>query len=254
MGSEMCIRDRNLEVKYTKELAELVSLGIPYNFVSEFKPFNGVKNTISMSDIKSSVNELLKLRTEDEFIKFLDGREDMKKILSDSRVISSVCSRGYTKVLKKMVDIDVNLGLSDYEEQSWVNSYGDVRTSTHEEENIIALKSAKNNKEVLSILVSSKYIPVEFKLSIIRKNDLFHLNHFIYDSDIDVRDKASIAALGGDLKNFNKYLPDVESKNTLFMVIHIAGKKHKNILNRYLNDDDVEDSVKDRLKRIFNIE
>ena len=248
---DILVRDGmgDLGVKYANELAELVSLGIPYNFVDAFKPFKGLKGVVSMSSVKSSVNELLRFRSEDDFIKFLDGREDMKEILSDSRVIFAVCSRGYVGVLKKMVSIGVNLGLNDYSETSVIDDYSRKRTSRFDERNIVSLKAAKDNKEILSVLVTSSHIPIEVRVDMIRRYNLYNMNYIVYNSDAKIFDKVLLAALSGDLNNFKKYLPDLDYKGHLLMWIK---KADKNIIKHFLSDDSVSDSDKSRFSDMLN--
>ncbi len=47
--------------------------------------------------------------------------EVIKEILSDVRVIITVCSRGYLRILKEMVSLGIDLGINDYDDREFFN-------------------------------------------------------------------------------------------------------------------------------------
>lgn len=205
--------------KYGVELKELTDLGIPYNFVTSFNPFKGIEKG-GMSDAKKSVAELLRSKDEDAMINYLQGQENIKEILSDVRVIITVCSRGYLRILKEMVSLGIDLGINDYDDREFFN----MLTQNKKKERLkisdyLVIKAAGNNKDVLSILMTSNSIPIEIKYEVIKDYKLEQFYNMVYNSDLDVNEKLRLSILDNNYSVFEKYFDDSDNKQHVCVIV-----------------------------------
>jgi len=249
---DIIVRDdleERFKIELKEELAELNRLGIPYNFVTEFKPFKGVES-MEPTSVKSSVKELLRLRSEEDFINYLNGRDDVREILSDVRVLSSVSSRGYLTLLKKMLDMGINLGLNDYIETSRTNTFTGMKsTSNMKVDDFIAIRSAKGNKGVLSILLQSKDIPDRIKYDIIIEYGLYEFSNSVYDGDLSNFNKLLLSIRSGNAEMFKKFFELEGMKHKFYFPV--SKSNNRDIINHFLNSDGVSPEVKDKLRKVI---
>jgi hypothetical protein len=229
-GKEKFISNHSVELK------ELSDLGISYNFVTSFKPFKGIEKG-GMSDVKNSVIELLRSRDEESMISYLQGKENVKEILSDVRVIIRVCSRGYLRILKEMVRLGVDLGVNDYDD---TESYNMWTQRTHKERlketDYLAIKAAGNNKDVLSILMTSDSIPVVVKYEVITNHKLEQFYNMLYNSDLKINDKLRLSVLTNDYSMFDKYFDNSDDKQFACAIVNFRNVNNK-FAERCLSSD-----------------
>lgn len=241
--------------KYGVELKELSDLGIPYNFVTSFKPFKGI-DKVSVSDVKQSVNELLRLRDEGDVIKFLQGKDNIREILSDIRVIIMVCSRGYLRILKEMVRLGVDLGINDYDDTEHHNMWtGMSHKSDVNLGNYLAIKAAGNNTDVLSILLTSDKVPINLKYKIAVKYKLEQFYDMLYNSDLDIDNKIELSINANNYLVFDKYFDDSENKHSMCVLVNIRGTKiniDKKFVEKCLSSD-INNSLKYSISTKYGI-
>lgn len=237
--------------KYSNELKELSSLGIPYNFVSSFKPFKSV-DKINLSSIKQDVIELLRLRDEDDIIKFLEGRDNIKEILSDVRVIMMISSRAYLRLLRLMVKLGIDLGINDYDDTESKNIWtGKVSKRLFKLDNYLAIKAAGSNKDVLSILMTSDSIPIDIKYEIAIEYKLEQFYDMLYKSDLSVENKIRLSLDSNNYSVFNMYFDD--SKNKQFMCVVVSVKKLDRRFAEKCLSSDIGNGVKHKISVNYNI-
>jgi hypothetical protein len=251
---DILISDDDMDMfitKYSNELKELSSLGIPYNFVSSFKPFKSV-DKINVSSIKQDVIELLRLRDEDDIIKFLEGRDNIKEILSDVRIIMMVSSRAYLRLLRLMVKLGIDLGINDYDDMESKNIWtGMVRKSQVKLDDYLAIKAAGSNKDVLSILMTSDSIPIDIKYEIAIKYKLEQFYDMLYKSDLSVENKIRLSLDSNNYSVFDMYFDD--SKNKQFMCVFVSVKKlDKRFAEKCLSSD-IGNGLKHKISVNYNI-
>jgi len=220
---------------YEDELIKLTYLGIKYNFVNKFTPFKNIEH-IEDSKTNQAVIKTIRLADENEMINYLSKRDDIREILSDVRVIVFACSHRYKKLLNLMIDMDINLGINDFVEIHSKNMFTNRNDKNRiEDDNFIAIRASKNNKDVLSILMRSRHIPIDIKYSIIIKHELFKNLEIIYNSDIENNRKSMLAIKTNDYKNFDKFFDN--SVNKIFLCKIINNKKNidKQFIDRCLS-------------------
>ena len=237
--------------KYGNELKELSSLGIPYNFVSSFKPFKGV-DKINVSGVKQAVIELLRLRNQDDIIKFLDGKENIKEVLSDVRVIMMVCSRGYLKLLRYMVKLGIDLGINDYDDTELKNIWtGEVKKRLFKLDDYLAIKAAGDNRDVLSILMTSDSIPIDIRYEIAIKYKLEEFYDMLYKSDLSIDNKLKLSLASNNYSVFDMYFDD--SKNKQIMCVWVSAKKLDKTFAEKCLSADISQSLKYKISVNYNI-
>ena len=218
------------------ELKELSDLGISYNFVSSFKPFKGIEKG-SESDVKKSVSELLRSRDEESMISYLKGKDNVKEILSDVRVIIRVCSMGYLRILKDMVRLGVDMGVNDYDD---TESYNMWTQRTNKERlkgtDYLAIKAAGNNKDVLYILMTSDSIPIVVKYEVITNHKLEQFYNILYNSDLKINDKVRLSVNTNNYPMFDKYFDDADDKQFACVVVSLKDVNNK-FAERCLSSD-----------------
>jgi hypothetical protein len=237
--------------KYSIQLKELSALGIPYNFVNSFEPFKGV-DKVSVSDVKQNVNELLRLRSEDDIIKFLQGKDNIKEILSDVRVIIMVCSRAYLRVLRKMVKLNIDLGINDYDDSESKNMWtGRIHKAKVNLDDYLALKAAGDNTDVLSILLTSDKLPIKIKYNIVVNYKLVNFYDMLYNSNLEAKDKVKLSTLANNYNIFEKYFDESEDKQ--FSCVWL---KAKNLDKRFAEkclSSDISNNLKYDISKNYGV-
>lgn len=233
------------------ELKELSDLGISYNFVTSFKPFKGIEK-VGMSDVKNSVNELLRSRDEESMISYLQGKENVKEILSDIRVIIKVCSMGYLRILKEMVRLGVDLGVNDYDDTESYNMWTQ-RTNKErlKETDYLAIKAAGNNKDVLSILMTSDFIPIIVKYEVITSHKLEQFYNMLYNSDLEINNKLRLSVNSNNYHMFDEYFDDSDDKQFVCAIVNF-----KNVNNKFAEkclSSDISKSLKYKISKKYGI-
>lgn len=233
------------------ELKELSDLGISYNFVTSFKPFKGIEK-VGMSDVKNSVNELLRSRDEESMISYLQGKENVKEILSDIRVIIKVCSMGYLRILKEMVRLGVDLGVNDYDDTESYNMWTQ-RTNKErlKETDYLAIKAAGNNKDVLSILMTSDFIPIIVKYEVITSHKLEQFYNMLYNSDLEINNKLRLSVNTNNYHMFDEYFDDSDDKQFVCAIVNF-----KNVNNKFAEkclSSDISKSLKYKISKKYGI-
>ena len=213
--------------EYGVELKELTDLGIPYNFVTSFKPFKSVEKG-GMSDVKKGVAELLRSKDEDAMINYLQGKQNIKDMLSDIRVITTICSRGYLRILKEMIRLGVDLGVNDYDDTEYYNMWTQ-RTwkDGFKISDYLAIKAAGDNKDVLSILMTSDSIPIEVKYEVIKGYKLEQFYNMLYNSDLNVNKKLTLSVLNNNYSVFEKYFDDSNDNQNVCILISVKNFGNK---------------------------
>ena len=237
--------------KYSIQLKELSALGIPYNFVNSFEPFKGV-DKVSVSEVKQNVNELLRLRSEDDVINFLQGKNNIKEILSDVRVIMMVCSKAYLRVLREMVKLNIDLGINDYDDSESKNMWTDrVHKAQVNLDDYLALKAAGDNTDVLSILLTSDKLPIKIKYNIVVNYKLVNFYDMLYNSNLEAEDKLKLSTLANNYNIFEKYFDESEDKQfSCFWV------KARNLDNRFAEkclSSDISNNLKYNISTKYGI-
>jgi len=233
------------------ELKELSDLGISYNFVTSFKPFKGIEKGV-MSDVKNSVIELLRSRDEESMISYLQGKDNVKEILSDVRVIIRVCSRGYLRILKEMVRLGVDLGVNDYDDTESYNMWTQ-RTNKErlKETDYLAIKAAGNNKDVLSILMTSDSIPIVVKYEVITNYKLEQFYNMLYNSDLEINNKLRLSVNTNNYPIFDKYSDDSDEKQ--FVCVNVNFKDVNNKFAERCLSSDISKSLKYKISKKYGI-
>ena len=251
---DILVNDDNKEKfisKHGVELKELSDLGISYNFVTSFKPFKGIEKG-GMSDVKNSVIELLRSRDEESMISYLQGKDNVKEILSDVRVIIMVCSRGYLRILKEMVRLGVDLGVNDYDDTESYNMWTQ-RTSKSilEISDYLAIKASRGNKDVLSILMTSDSIPIVVKYEVITNYKLEQFYDMLYNSDLDIDNKLRLSVNTNNYPIFDKYFDDSDEKQ--FVCVNVNFKDVNNKFAERCLSSDISKSLKYKISKKYGI-
>jgi hypothetical protein len=237
--------------KYRSELNELKALGVPYNFVFSFKPFKGV-DKVEMSDIKKDVASLLRLSGEGDIITFLRGRDNIKDILSDVRVIIMACSRGYLRLLKEMVRLGVDLGINDYDDTETTNIWtNDVRKAMLKTDDYLAIKAASGNKDVLSVLMTSSAIPIKVKYDVIVDYKLEQFYDMLYNSNLGDKDKLALTVYTNNYSMFDKLFNDSDNKN--FTCISVSFRNLDDKFAKKCLSSDISKGVKYKISKKYGI-
>jgi hypothetical protein len=233
------------------ELKELSDLGISYNFVTSFKPFKGIEKG-SESNVKSSVSELLRSTNEDAIINYLQDKDNVKEILSDIRVIIRVCSRGYLRILKEMIRLGVNLGVNDYDDTESYNMWTQ-RTSKERFKvtDYLSIKAAGDNKDVLSILMTSDSIPIVVKYEAIINHKLAQFYNMLYNSNLEAKDKVKLSTLTNNYPMFDKYFDESEDKQ--FSCVLVSFKNVNNKFAEKCLSSDIDKNLKYKISTKYGI-
>ncbi len=114
----------------------------------------------------------------------------------------------------------IDLGINDYDDREFFNMW----TKNKKKEilkisDYLAIKAAGNNKDVLSILMTSNSIPIEIKYEVIKDYKLEQFYNMVYNSDLDVNEKLILSIIDNNYSVFEKNFDDSDNKQHVCVIV-----------------------------------
>jgi len=115
----------------------------------------------------------------------------------------------------------------------------------------LAIKAAGNNKDVLSILMTSDSIPIVVKYEVITNYKLEQFYNMLYNSDLEINNKLRLSVNTNNYPIFDKYFDDSDEKQ--FVCVNVNFKDVNNKFAERCLSSDISKSLKYKISKKYGI-